>query len=101
MEEKPDAAARLQAGAVRNDTPDGGKDERCGAPEAALRSGADRNGTPDGGKDERCDAPEAALPAGDAAAPAGTDERRDVPGGPTAGGAGRRRTLAQLFFATL
>ena len=151
MEEKPDAAARLQAGAVRNDTPDGGKDERCGAPEAALRAGAvrngtpdggkdercdapeaalhagavrndtpdggkdercdapeaalhagaDRNGTPDGGKDERCGAPEAALRAGDAAAPAGTGERRDVPGGPAAGGAGRRRTLAQLFFATL
>ena len=91
----------MHAGAVRNDTPDGGKDERCDAPEAALPAGADRNGTPDGGKDERCDAPEAALPAGDAAAPAGTGARRDVPGGPAAGGAGRRRTLAQLFFATL
>ena len=101
MEEKPDAAARLRAGADRNGTSDGGKDERCDAPEAALRAGADRNGTPDGGKDERCGAPEVALRAGDAAAPAGTGERRDVPGGPAAGGAGRRRTLAQLFFATL
>ena len=88
--------AALQAGADRNGTPGGGKGERCGAPEAALRAGADRNDTPGGGKDVRCGAPQAGLQAGDTAG-----ERRDIPGGPAAGRAGRRRTLAQLFFATL